>query len=66
MTEESKMPPFTVELLDDRDAHIERVLARCGHADIADWAYDVAVKAFPGRIVTLRNGALVVRETGPK
>jgi hypothetical protein len=66
MTAERKLPPFVVELWDERNSRVEQVLAGCGRVEIAHWAYDVAVRAFPGRIIMLRNGALLVRESGPE
>jgi hypothetical protein len=57
--------PVTLEIWDDRDAHVERVLARCARADIGRGAFDIAVQEFPEKIITLRHKARVVAEHKP-
>jgi hypothetical protein len=42
--------------------HIEEVLARCGNLQVAVAAYQTALLVMPGRHVTLRQGAHVIRE----
>jgi len=45
--------------------HIEEVLACAGNLQVAAAAYQSALLAFPGRHVTLRQGAHVIRERKP-
>jgi hypothetical protein len=45
----------SVELWDDEDRHIEELIALTGDYRVAKAAFDEAVKARPGKIVTLRQ-----------
>jgi hypothetical protein len=47
--------PYSVELWDDADAHVEELIALTGDYRVARAAFDKAVKHRPGRIVTLRQ-----------
>jgi hypothetical protein len=45
--------PYSVELWDDTDSHVEELIA--GDYRVARAAFEEAVKRRPGRIVTLRQ-----------
>ena len=47
--------PYSVELWDDLDSHVEELIALTGDYRVARAAFDEAVKHRPGRIVTLRQ-----------
>ena len=47
--------PYSVELWDDADSHVEELIALTGDYRVARAAYEEAVKRRPGRIVTLRQ-----------
>jgi len=47
--------PYSVELWDESDQHIEELIALTGDYRVARAAFDEAVKRRPGRIVTLRQ-----------
>ena len=47
--------PYSVELWDDSDSHVEELIALTGDYRVARAAYKEAVKRRPGRIVTLRQ-----------
>ena len=47
--------PYSVELWDDEDRHVEELIALTGDYRVARAAFDEAVKRRPGRIVTLRQ-----------
>lgn len=47
--------PYSVELWDDADSHVEELIALTGDYRVAKAAFDEAVKLRPGRIVTLRQ-----------
>ena len=47
--------PYSVELWDDNDSHVEELIALTGDYRVARAAYEEAVKRRPGRIVTLRQ-----------
>ena len=47
--------PYSVELWDDEDRHVEELIALTGDYRVARAAFDEAVKCRPGRIVTLRQ-----------
>jgi hypothetical protein len=55
--------PFRVELWDDKDSHIEEVIALASDYATAKSAYEEAVKRRPGRLITLRQKALVIQST---
>jgi hypothetical protein len=47
--------PYSVELWDDTDSHVEELIALTGDYRVARAAFEEAVKRRPGRIVTLRQ-----------
>jgi hypothetical protein len=47
--------PYSVELWDDEDRHVEELIALTGDYRVARAAFDEAVKRRPGRIITLRQ-----------
>jgi hypothetical protein len=53
-------------LWDRHDQHIRWVIAASTSVAIGHAALDAAIAAYPGQRFTLRNGALVIREYGPK
>jgi hypothetical protein len=55
--------PFRVELWDDKDSHIEEVIALASDYATAKSAFDEAVKRRPGRFITLRQKARVIQST---
>ena len=56
-------PPFRVELWDDKDSHIEEVIALAADYATAKSAYKEAVKRRPGKLITLRQKARVIQST---
>ena len=55
--------PFKFELWDDADRHIEEVIALASDYASACGAYDEAVKRRPGKLITLRQKARVIRKS---
>ena len=55
--------PFKIELWDDADRHIEEVIALASDYASACGAYDEAVKRRPGKLVTLRQKARVIKKS---
>jgi hypothetical protein len=51
--------PYSVELWDDADSHVEELIALTGDYRVARAAFEEAVKRRPGRIVTLRQSRLL-------
>jgi len=51
--------PYSVELCDNADSHVEELIALTGDYRVARAAFDEAVKHRPGRIVTLRQKAML-------
>ena len=47
--------PYSVELCDDVDSHVEELIALSGDYRVARAAFEEAVRRRPGRIVTLRQ-----------
>jgi hypothetical protein len=47
--------PYSVELWDDADSHVEGLIALTGDYRVARAAHEEAVRRRPGRIVTLRQ-----------
>ena len=55
--------PYSVELWDDADRHVEELIALTGDYRVAKAAFDEAVKARPGRIITLRQKARLIADS---
>jgi hypothetical protein len=55
--------PFKVEVWEGDKVH--ETMAVVNHATVAIAAYEAAVQARQGRVVTLRHGARVLRSTEP-
>jgi hypothetical protein len=55
--------PFRVELWDDRDRHIEEVIALVSDYTTARSAYEEAVKRRPGKLITLRQKTRVIQKS---
>jgi hypothetical protein len=55
--------PYPVEFWDDADAHVEELIALTGDYRVAKAAFDEAIKARPGRIVTLRQKARLLGDS---
>jgi hypothetical protein len=58
--------PYSVELWDDADRHVEELIALTGDYRVAKAAFDEAVKARPGRIVTLRQKTRLLADSRRK
>jgi len=58
--------PYSVELWDDTDSHVEELIALTGDYRVARAAFDEAVKRRPGRIVTLRQKARLLADSRSK
>jgi hypothetical protein len=57
-------PPYSDELWDEGDTRVEELIALTGDYNVARAAYQEAIKRRPGRIVTLRQKARVLRTAG--
>jgi hypothetical protein len=55
--------PFRIELWDDADTRIEDLIALAGDYASACAAFDEAVKRRPGKLITLRQKARVIRKS---
>jgi hypothetical protein len=55
--------PFRVELWDDKDQHIEQLIALVADYLSAVGAYEEAVKRRPGKLITLRQQARVIKKS---
>ena len=55
--------PFRIELWDDADRHIEEVIALASDFASACGAYEEAVKRRPGKLITLRQKARVIKQS---
>ena len=55
--------PFRIELWDDGDRHIEEVIALASDFASACGAYEEAVKRRPGKLITLRQKARVIKRS---
>ena len=55
--------PFRIELWDEADRHIEEVIALASDFASACGAYDEAVKRRPGKLITLRQKARVIKRS---
>ena len=53
--------PYRVDVWDDKDTHIEEIIALT--SDYATAKYEEAVKRRPGRFITLREKARVIKST---
>ena len=58
--------PYSVELWDDADSHVEELIALTGDYRVARAAFDEAVKCRPGRIVTLRQKTRLLADSRRK
>ena len=55
--------PFKIELWDDADRHVEEVIALASDFASACGAYEEAVKRRPGKLITLRQKARVIKKS---
>ena len=55
--------PFRIELWDDADRHIEEVIALTSDYSTASSAYEEAVKRRPGKLITLRQNARIIKSS---
>jgi hypothetical protein len=55
--------PYRVEQWDDADRHVEELSALSGDYRVAKAAFDQAVKARHGRIITLRQKARLLDDS---
>ena len=55
--------PYSVEVCDDSDQHIEELIALTGDYGVARAAYDEAIKRRTGKTVTLRQKARVLADS---
>lgn len=55
--------PYSVELWDDEDRHVEELIALTGDYRVARAAFEEAVKRRPGRIITLRQKARLLADS---
>ena len=55
--------PYRVEVWDDKDTHIEEIIALTSDYATAKGAYEAAVKRRPGRFIALRERARVIHST---
>jgi hypothetical protein len=58
--------PYSVELWDDNDSHVEELIALTGDYRVARAAFEEAVKRRPGRIVTLRQTTRLLADSRRK
>jgi hypothetical protein len=58
--------PFSVELWDANDKHVEELIALTGDYRVARAAYEEAIKQRPGQIVTLRQKTRVLADSRRK
>mgnify|MGYP007008900138 CR=1 FL=1 len=58
--------PYSVELWDDSDSHVEELIALTGDYRVAGAAFEEAVKRRPGRIVTLRQKTRLLADSRRK
>lgn len=55
--------PFRIELWDDADQHVGEVIALVSDFSTASSAYEEAVKRRPGKLITLRQKARVIKRS---
>ena len=58
--------PYSVELWDDDDRHVEELIALTGDYRVARAAFDEAIKQRPGRIITLRQKTRLLADSRRK
>jgi len=58
--------PYSVELWDDADSHVEELIALTGDYRVARAAFEEAVKRRPGRIITLRQKTRLLADSRQK
>ena len=57
---------YRVDLWDDADRRIDQVIAFVSDLEVARAAYEAAVKAKPGKRITLRQRARVIERSFPQ
>jgi len=55
--------PFRIELWDDADQRVEDLIALVGDFATASSAYEEAVRRRPGKLITLRQKARVIKRS---
>ena len=55
--------PFRIELWDDADQSVEELIALVADFATAQTAYNDAVKRRPGKLITLRQKARLIRKS---
>jgi hypothetical protein len=55
--------PFSVELWDENDTHVEQLIALTGDYGVARAAYEEAIRRRPGRIITLRQKTRILADS---
>jgi hypothetical protein len=55
--------PFRIELWDDKDRHVEELIALASDYATGCAAYEEAVKRQPGKLITLRQKARVIKKS---
>ena len=55
--------PFRIELWDDADQHVEELIALVSDFTTAQLTYNDAVKRRPGKLITLRQKARVIKKS---
>ena len=55
--------PFRIELWDDGDRHVEELIALAADLTTAQASYNDAVKRRPGKLITLRQKARVIKSS---
>jgi hypothetical protein len=58
--------PYSVELWDENDQHVEELIALTGDYGVARAAFEEAIKRRPGRIVTLRQKTRLLADSRRK
>jgi hypothetical protein len=56
--------PYVIELWDGDRVVVESVLARVQSASLAHAVFSASCAEYPSRLVTLRQGARFIRDTG--
>ena len=55
--------PFKIEVWDDADRHVEELIALVSDFRTAQIAYNDAVRRWPGKLITLRQKARVIKKS---